>query len=71
MTDTLLDLCARRLPNRYGITVFSGIQVLCPGRKGELGTRELNVRLQALLNPEDAGKKSSTSRAAFCGWVTR
>lgn len=57
VTDTLLDLCARRLPNRYGITVFSGIQVLCPGRKGELGTRELNVRLQALLNPEDAGKK--------------
>ena len=48
---------ARRLPNRYGITVFSGIQVLCPGRKGELGTRELNVRLQALLNPEDAKKK--------------
>ncbi len=25
--------------------------------EGELGTRELNVRLQALLNPEDAGKK--------------
>ena len=57
VTDTLLDLCARRLPNRYGFTVFSGIQVLCPGRKGELGTRELNVRLQALLNPEDAKKK--------------
>lgn len=57
VTDTLLDLCARRLPNRYGITAFSGIQVLCPGRKGELGTRELNIRLQALLNPEDAGKK--------------
>ncbi len=57
VTDTLLDLCDRRLPNRYGFTVFSGIQILCPGRKGELGTRELNVRLQALLNPPDSKKK--------------
>lgn len=56
MTRTVLDLCARRLPDSYGYTVFSGIQVLCPGRKGELGTREMNRRLQELLNPPGEGK---------------
>ena len=57
VTRTVLDLCARRLPASYGYTVMAGIQVLCPGRKGELGTRELNRRLQELLNPPD-GKKN-------------
>ncbi len=56
VTRTVLDLCARRLPDSYGYTVFSGIQVLCPGRKGELGTREMNRRLQELLNPPGEGK---------------
>lgn len=49
--DTVVDLCARRLPNTYDMTVFDGIQLLCPGRKGMLGVRELNARLQAVLNP--------------------
>ncbi|HIW74850.1 MAG TPA: ATP-dependent RecD-like DNA helicase [Firmicutes bacterium] len=60
VTHTVLDLCGRRLPGSYGYTVFSGIQVLCPGRKGELGTRELNRRLQALLNPETEEKRELT-----------
>ena len=52
VVQTVLDLCSYRLPRTYGLSVFDGLQVLCPGRKGELGTRELNRRLQALLNPE-------------------
>ena len=55
--QTVLDLCHHRLPDRYGHTVYSGLQVLCPGRKGELGTREVNLRLQELLNPQKEGKK--------------
>ena len=51
--QTVLDLCHHRLPAAYGYTVFSGIQVLCPGRRGELGTTELDKRLQALLNAPD------------------
>lgn len=51
--QTVLDLCHHRLPAAYGYTVFSGIQVLCPGRRGELGTAELDKRLQALLNAPD------------------
>jgi exodeoxyribonuclease V alpha subunit len=50
--QTVVDLCARRLPTTYGTSVFDGIQVLCPGRKGEIGTGALNARLQAALNPE-------------------
>lgn len=57
VSDTILDLCNRRLPERYGYTVYNGIQVLCPGRKGELGTRELNSRLQEQLNPMDTEKR--------------
>ena len=57
VTHTILDLCNRRLPEHYGFSVYSGLQVLCPGRKGELGTRELNRRLQELLNPEEDGKQ--------------
>ena len=55
--DAIVDLCARRLPMTYGASVFEGIQVLCPGRKGEVGTNALNARLQETLNPEDGTKR--------------
>ena len=60
VTQTVLDLCGRRLPNAYGYTPFAGLQVLCPGRKGELGTAEMNRRLQALLNPPDKHRAETT-----------
>jgi len=56
-TETVLDLCARRLPTTYGYTIWENIQVLCPGRKGMLGTGELNARLQGLLNPPSDDKR--------------
>lgn len=55
--NTVLDLCERRLPAGYGTSVFDGIQVLCPSRKGESGTVQLNARLQDALNPPDASKR--------------
>lgn len=60
VTDTVLELCHHRLPDAYGYTVLNGLQVLCPGRRGELGTVELNRRLQALLNPPDKQKPEVT-----------
>ncbi len=60
VTDTLLELCATRLPKAYGYTVFDGLQVLCAGRKGEVGTGEVNRRLQELLNPPDKTKTEVT-----------
>ncbi len=54
--DTIVELCASRLPQKMQIPV-SEIQVLSPTRKGELGTVNLNKRLQAALNPPAEGKK--------------
>ncbi len=61
VSSTVLDLCHRRLPAAYGYTAWDGLQVLCPGRKGEMGTVELNRRLQDLLNPPDKKKAEMTA----------
>lgn len=60
VTQTVLDLCEHRLSRAYGYTVFGGLQVLCAGRKGEIGTVEMNRKLQALLNPPDRHKPEMT-----------
>lgn len=60
VSQTVLDLCHHRLPDTYGYSMFDGIQVLCPGRKGELGTMEVNRRLQALLNPPADDRREVT-----------
>lgn len=54
--DTVVDLCARRLPKTYEVSPLLDIQVLCPGRKGENGSLELNAKLQAALNPASPEK---------------
>lgn len=56
ISKTIVDLCSRRLPDSYGYSPMTDIQVLSPSRKGELGTLELNKRLQAVLNPPDRRK---------------
>jgi len=60
VNQTVLDLCCRRLPAAYGYTHLNGIQVLCAGRKGEIGTAEVNRRLQEELNPPDKKKAEVT-----------
>jgi len=56
VTETLLDMVQRRLPKQYGFSSTADIQVLCPSRMGQLGTMELNRRLQERLNPPSADK---------------
>ena len=51
------DLCRRRLPASYGYSPLWDIQVMAPNRVGEIGTLELNRRLQKILNPPSAEKK--------------
>ena len=53
--ETVAELCSVRLPGKMGIPPEE-IQVLTPTRKGEAGTRELNKRLQSVLNPQAKGK---------------
>ncbi len=52
--QTVAELCMRRLPDAYGYNT-DDIQVLCPSRKGKLGTVELNKRLQQCINPLKSG----------------
>ncbi len=54
--QTVTDLCSQRLPNAYGWDPITDIQVICPSKKGETGTQNLNKLLQNALNPADDAK---------------
>jgi exodeoxyribonuclease V alpha subunit len=56
VSQTIVDLCARRLPTNMGIP-SDQIQVLSPTRKGGVGTGSLNQMLQGKLNPPAPTKK--------------
>ncbi|MBQ7385889.1 MAG: ATP-dependent RecD-like DNA helicase [Ruminococcus sp.] len=58
--NTILGLCSKRLPKSYGVSPINDIQVLTPGKKGILGTYELNKALQEILNPKDDNKDEIT-----------
>lgn len=58
--EIILDLCSERLPKAYGYSPLENIQVLSPSKKGELGTAELNRKLQARLNPKSDDKAEVT-----------
>ena len=59
---TIAELCKKRLPKSYGLTVFDGIQVITPSRKGDAGTEMLNSALQSLINPPARGKAEKKVR---------
>ncbi len=52
IADLVVDLVAHRLPRRLKVDPVEDIQVLTPMRRGNLGTANLNLRLQAALNPQ-------------------
>lgn len=60
VTQTVCELCSQRLPKAFGYSPMADIQVLCPSRKGELGTYNLNRRLQEVINPPASNKKEQT-----------
>lgn len=47
----LLEVVTQRIPAKFGLDPRRDVQVLAPMNRGLLGVRELNVRLQAALNP--------------------
>lgn len=59
VSTLIRDLCTTRLPKNMGIPPEQ-IQVLCPTRKGGVGTVSLNKLLQASLNPPSPEKKERT-----------
>jgi exodeoxyribonuclease V alpha subunit len=61
--DRLIEVVTRRIPRRFGLDPVDDIQVLTPMRRGALGARALNERLQRCLNPE------ANPRISRFGWT--
>lgn len=57
---TIAELYSKRLPEAYGYSPLTDIQVLCPSKKGEVGTVNLNKALQELINPLTNDKEELT-----------
>ena len=55
--QTVCDLLVKRLPKAYGYSPLDDIQILCPSRKGEAGSVNINRLVQANLNPPAPDKK--------------
>ena len=65
--QTVIDLVTERLPKAYGYSSLDNIQVLCPSRKKELGSVNLNSILQSHLNPA----KNKHNEIAYMGGYIR
>jgi exodeoxyribonuclease V alpha subunit len=52
--ETVRELVARRIPQRFGLDPVDAVQVLTPMNRGLLGTANLNRELRELLNPGGA-----------------
>lgn len=50
VANLIVDLCAHRLPARYGFDPVDDVQVLAPMYKGDAGATNLNQRLQDAVN---------------------
>lgn len=57
LTHTISELYVERLPKSYGYSPLNDIQILCPGRKGNIGTYEINKLLQNSINPKEKFKR--------------
>jgi exodeoxyribonuclease V alpha subunit len=64
---TVLEMVRTRIPSKFLLDPIRDIQVLCPMNRGSLGIRELNVKLQAELNPP----RSEEPFVEKFGWVYR
>ncbi len=53
--NRIITMVRERIPARYGLDPFRDVQVLTPMNRSELGTANLNARLQAVLNPPRGG----------------
>lgn len=56
MLEQVVSLCKGRLKDYGDYEFFENIQILSPTKKGMLGTKELNKKLQEELNPENTNK---------------
>ena len=67
ITELISSLIADRLPQHYDYHPIDDIQLLCPMRRGTLGTENLNRRLQEVLNVEYTPQKNHPLEKARFG----
>ena len=60
----IISLCTGRLKKYGDYDFFENIQVLTPTKKGMLGTKELNIALQEVLNPHIDGMHEKANLGA-------
>ncbi len=53
--DRIATMVRERIPRRFGLDPLRDVQVLTPMNRSELGSRNLNARLQEVLNPDTSG----------------
>ena len=70
IVELICSLIADRLPQHYDYHPIDDIQLLCPMRRGTLGTENLNRRLQEILNPEYTAPVSYPLEKARFGFQT-
>lgn len=58
----IVGLYAKRLPAAYGFNPVEDIEILCPSKKGDCGTVNLNRVLQEAVNPPLRGKSELKSQ---------
>jgi len=56
IVDNVVSLCTGRLEKYGNYNFFQNIQVISPTKKGDVGTKELNIRLQNAINPPSLEK---------------
>jgi exodeoxyribonuclease V alpha subunit len=64
--DRIVTLVRERIPARFGLDGLRDIQVLTPMNRSELGARNLNAKLQEVLNPP-----SGAAEVQRFGWTFR
>src|SRR5206468_3177781 len=65
--ERVLAVVRERIPDRFGLDPLRDVQLIVPMNLGELGVRNLNVKLQEVLNPPGPGKKT----VERFGWTFR
>lgn len=63
--DTVIELVTERLKTAYGFNPIDDIQVLCPSRKLDTGSINLNNLLQSFLNPRSSSKKELAYKGVY------
>ena len=64
--DRIVTLVRERIPDRFKLDPLNDVQILTPMNRSDLGTRNLNARLQEILNPPQ-----DEPEVARFGWIFR